>query len=35
MNIVITFLYKEIIYRFEASRILQSDREIYFVNKVI
>ncbi len=34
-NIVIIFLYEEIICRFEASRILQSDREIHFVNEVI
>src|SRR6266498_675619 len=34
-NIVATFLYKEIICRFGASRILQSDRGIHFVNEVI
>ncbi len=34
-NTVTTFLYKEIICRFEASRILQSDRGTYFVNEVI
>src|SRR6266498_3375994 len=32
---VATFLYKEIICRFGASRILQSDRGIYFVNELI
>ncbi len=32
---VATFLYEEIICRFEASRILQSDRETYFMNEVI
>src|SRR6266540_456065 len=34
-NTVVTFLYKEIICRFEAPKILQSDRGTYFVNKVI
>src|SRR6266508_3483006 len=32
---VVTFLYEEIICRFEASRILQSDRGTHFVNKVV
>src|SRR6266511_4328821 len=32
---VATFLYEEIICRFEAPRILQSDRETYFINEVI
>jgi len=32
---ITTFLYKEIIYRFGASRILQSDRGTHFVNEVI
>src|SRR6266511_368813 len=32
---VVTFLYEEIICRFGAPRILQSDRRIHFVNKVI
>ncbi len=32
---VATFLYEEIIYKFGASRILQSDRETHFVNKII
>ena len=32
---VATFLYKEIICRFGASRILQSDRGTHFMNKVI
>ncbi len=32
---VATFLYEEIICRFRASRILQSDRGTHFVNKVI
>src|SRR6266540_3488264 len=30
-----TFLYKEIICRFEASRILQSDKGTHFINEVI
>ncbi len=34
-NTVVKFLYKEIICRFKASRTLQSDREIYFINEVI
>ncbi len=32
---VVTFLYEEIICRFGAPRILQSDRRIYFVNELI
>ena len=32
---VATFIYEEIICRFEAPRILQSDRETHFVNEVI
>src|SRR6266540_2485110 len=32
---VATFLYKEIIYKFEVSRILQNDRRTYFMNEVI
>jgi len=32
---VATFLYEEIICKFEASRILQSDRKTHFVNEVI
>src|SRR6266498_1888756 len=32
---VTTFLYKEIICRFEASRILQSDRGTHFINELI
>jgi len=32
---VITFIYEEIICRFGLSRVLQSDREIHFINKVI
>src|SRR6266542_2030420 len=32
---VVTFLYEEIICRFEAPRILQSDRGTHFVNEVI
>ncbi len=32
---VATFLYEEIICKFEASRILQSDRGIHFVNELI
>ena len=32
---VVTFLYEEIICRFEALRILQSDRGTHFVNEVI
>ncbi len=35
MNTVATFLYEEIICRFGASRILQSDRRTYFMNEVI
>ncbi len=35
MDIVVTFLYKEIICRFGALRILQSDRGTHFVNEVI
>jgi len=35
VDIVATFLYEEIICRFEVSRILQSDRRTYFVNEVI
>ncbi len=35
VDTVATFLYKEIICRFETPRILQSDRETHFVNKVI
>ena len=35
VNTVTTFLYEEIICRFEALRILQSDRGIHFVNEVI
>ncbi len=34
-DIVATFLYEEIICRFEVSRILQSDRGTHFVNEVI
>ncbi len=34
-NTVAMFFYKEIICRFEVSRILQSDRKIHFINKVI
>jgi len=34
-DIVSTFLYEEIICRFETSRILQSDRGTHFVNEVI
>ena len=34
-NTVATFLYKEIICRFRALRILQSDRETHFMNEVI
>ncbi len=32
---VVTFLYEEIICRFEILRILQSDRGTYFVNEII
>ena len=32
---VVTFIYEEIICRFEALRILQSDRGTHFVNEVI
>src|SRR6266540_1123528 len=32
---IVTFLYEEIICRFRAPRILQSDRETHFVNKLI
>ncbi len=32
---VTTFLYEEIICRFEVSRILQSDRSTHFINEVI
>jgi len=32
---VAKFIYEEIICRFSASRVLQSDRETHFVNKVI
>jgi len=32
---VATFLYKKIICRFGASRILQSDKRTHFVNEVI
>ncbi len=32
---IVTFLYEEIICRFEASRILQSDRKTHFMNEVI
>src|SRR6266498_26041 len=35
VDTVVTFLYKKIICRFGASRILQSDRGIYFVNELI
>ena len=35
VDTVTTFLYEEIICRFGASRILQSDRGTYFVNEVI
>ena len=35
VNTVAIFLYEEIICRFETPRILQSDRETHFVNKVI
>src|SRR6266498_2052699 len=34
-NTVATFLYEEIICRFEAPRILKSDRRTYFVNEII
>ncbi len=34
-EMVATFIYEEIICRFGASRILQSDRGIHFVNEVI
>ena len=34
-DMVVTFLYEEIICRFGASRILQSDRGTHFVNEVI
>ncbi len=34
-NTVAMFVYKEIICRFRALRILQSDRGTYFVNKLI
>ncbi len=34
-NTVATFLYEEIICRFGASRVLQSNKETYFVNEVI
>src|SRR6266540_2027830 len=34
-NTVVTFLYEEIICRFGAPRILQSDRGIHFMNKLI
>ncbi len=32
---VVTFLYEKIICKFEALRILQSDRETHFINEVI
>ncbi len=35
VNTVATFLYKEIICRFRALRILQNDRRIHFVNEII
>ncbi len=35
VDTVATFLYEEIICRFDALRILQSDRRTYFVNEVI
>ncbi len=35
VNTVVTFLYEEIICRFEVSKILQSDKGTHFVNKVI
>ncbi len=37
MNVwqVAKFIYKKIICRFSASRVLQSDRETHFVNEVI
>src|SRR6266542_2981440 len=35
VDTVATFLYEEIICRFGASRILQSDRETHFVNELI
>ncbi len=35
INIVVIFIYKKIICRFRISKVLQSDKEIYFVNKII
>ncbi len=34
-NIIIIFIYKEIICRFKILKVLQSDKKIYFINKVI
>ncbi len=34
-NTVVIFLYEKIICKFEVSRILQSDRGTYFINKII
>ncbi len=35
VDTVVIFLYEEIICRFEASRILQSNRETHFINEII
>ncbi len=35
VDTVATFLYEKIICRFEVLRILQSDREMHFINEVI
>jgi len=34
-NTIVIFFYEEIICRFEIPKILQSNRKIYFVNKII
>ncbi len=35
MKIVVIFIYEEIICRFGSPRVLQSDREIHFINEMI
>ncbi len=34
-EMVVIFIYKEIICRFGSPRVLQSDREMHFINKII
>jgi len=35
MDTIIIFIYKEIIYRFGLLKILQNNKRIHFINKVI